>query len=144
VIDREAFISYALSMLRIVVSAVMVTLLVAGVYMVVVRIPKVKDLAGCYEQANRVYDQKHVLTRRTTNEQECEKSKVILEQAARCFSQTEDSIVASDKELEMMTWAAKNIARTSKSFEEMVEEHNQQCSVRSGVNDKDLLPDMVF
>lgn len=118
--------------MRIVISALLVSLTIAGIFFVYQTIPKVKVYADCYRETNQLYNQEGSLTRPAhyTQIQICELNKPNIISAARCFQSADEIVQTTDSSRELIKSIAQKIARNTKTIEEVIADHNLECRER--------------
>jgi hypothetical protein len=118
--------------MRVVSSAILFALVIVIGYFVVTRLPWVNVYKDCFVTAYSIIDEAGIITRRawTTDEQICNEHKTKLLESVACFQDAETKQPLSRFEKDLIYQAAQNLAKGTKTLEEMIADHNKRCTYR--------------
>lgn len=118
--------------MRIVLSALLVSLTIASAFVIYQTVPKVEVYTDCFRATNELYNQEGSLTRpaRYNQMEICELNKPDIIEAALCYIDADKTVQASESNREIIMKIAQKMARNTKTIDEVIADHNKDCSGR--------------
>lgn len=132
--------------MKIVISGVLVALGLVTGYWMVTRLPWVTVYRDCYNIAYSILNEEHNITRRawTSDETICLEHKQKLLNAQKCFKNADVKQPLSKLEKDLVMELAQEMAKGTKSFTDMILNHNKQCTYRQTYLDFDPQKNVWF
>lgn len=117
--------------MRIVLSAIIVSLAALTAYYLIVRVPILRDYKDCYNQAYSIFNEreKGIIIRRFNQGEAaiCLENKQIILGALKCIQITDSKSQAGVKEQDILKKIAQGMLFGPKDMEQILVEHNASC-----------------